>query len=134
MNERTGEDALGLGLWFLFRFRFGGGLGLFLRFRSGLRLLFAFCLSNGLGFGNSLAPFPLLEAVALEEALHAASRVHDAVLAGEEGMTPAAHLDVQMRLGGAGLKGVATGADDGRLYVFWMNIRLHGRPQLLLGA
>ena len=173
-----GQDALGLGLWFLFRLRFVGGLGLFLRFRSGVRLRFAFWLSDGLafgdslrgsglslrfgspcasfglgrrlrfafrlsdglafrdglGFGNSLGLFPLLKAVPLEEALHPASRVHDAVLAGEERMTPAAYLDVQMRLGGAGLEGVAAGADDGRFYVLWMDIRLHGRPQLLLGA
>jgi hypothetical protein len=59
-----------------------------------VRLPFAFCLSDGLGFSNSLGPLLLLKAVALEEALHAASRVHDAVFAGEEGMTVAAYLDV----------------------------------------
>ena len=133
MNERTGEDALGLALWFLFRSRLDGGSGLSLPLLSGSRLLLAYCLSDGLSFGSSLGLF-LLKAVALEEALHAASRVHDTVLAGEEGMTAAAHLHVQARLGGAGLEGVAAGADNGRFYIFRMDIRLHGRPQLLLGA
>jgi hypothetical protein len=98
------------------------------RFRSRVRLPFAFCPNDGLGL------LLLLKAVALEEALHAARRVHDAVFAGEEGMTVAAYLDVQTRLGGAGLEGVPAGADDGRFYVFWMDVRFHGRPQLLLGA
>jgi hypothetical protein len=134
VNGRTGEDALGLALWFLFRWKLDGGLGLCLPLLSAARLLFAYCLSDGLSFGSSLGLSFFLKAVAFEEALHAASRVHDAVLAGEEGMTVTAHLYVQARLGGAGLEGVAAGADNGRFYIFRMDIRLHGRPQLLLGA
>jgi hypothetical protein len=142
MNERTGEDALGLALRFLFRSRLDGGSGLSLPLLSGSRLLLAYWLSDGLGFGSSLGLgfgsrlglFFFLKAVAFEEALHAASRVHYTVLAREEGMTAAAHLHVQARLGGAGLEGVAAGADNGRFYIFRMDIRLHRRPQLLLGT
>ena len=48
--------------------------------------------------------------VAALEPLDAARRVDDALLAGEEGVAVAAHLDPQQRLGRVGLPRVAAGA------------------------
>ena len=76
----------------------------------------------------------LLDAVAALHALHAALGVHDALFAGEEGMAPAAHLNAQHKLGSAGGKGIAAGADYlGVGIVLGMDLILHWKLQLELG-
>ena len=67
----------------------------------------------------------LLHAVLAPEALDAASRVDQLLLAGEEGMTRRADVDVQLLLGRAGLEGVPAGTDGHGLVVGRMNAFLH---------
>ena len=55
--------------------------------------------------------------VALAEALDAAGRVHELLLAGEEGVALAADLDAQLLLRGAGRPGLAAGAVDQDLVI-----------------
>jgi len=67
----------------------------------------------------------LLHIVATLEALDTSGRVNDALLAREKGMTLAAHLGVQALFGRARLEGCATGADNRRVDIIGMNLRLH---------
>src|SRR5215210_4700320 len=59
------------------------------------------------------------------EALDAAARIHELLLARVEGVALRADLDVQLRLRGACLELVATGAANGRDDVLGMNVSLH---------
>src|SRR6202162_1006031 len=64
--------------------------------------------------------------VTLAEAFHPAGRVHELLLAGEEGMTVAADLDAQLLLRGVGRPGHAAGAVDQHFVVFGMQVLFHG--------
>lgn len=80
--------------------------------------------------GAELPPFGftcfyLLHLVAPLEALYPPCGVHDAPLPCKEWMTLATKLDLQHRLGGAGGKGVAAGANHLRFLVFGMDVFLH---------
>src|SRR3972149_6443687 len=80
---------------------------------------------------STVPPFKsLLEAVALLEPLHPASRVHNALLTGEERVAPATHLDPHLGFGRSRLPGVATGAGKDRVHV----LRVYLRLQLVLLA
>src|SRR3972149_3168080 len=76
----------------------------------------------------------VLDAVAALEALHPAGCVHDALLAREEGVTVAAHLHVQARLGRARLPGVAAGALNNGVDVLWVDLRFHRRYSVATGS
>jgi len=68
-------------------------------------------------FLNLVAPF---------EAFHSAGSINYFLLAGEEGMALATQLHSELLLGGAGSKGVATGADYlGIGVIFRMYFRSH---------
>src|ERR1700693_1239354 len=64
--------------------------------------------------------------VALAEALDAAGRVHQLLLAGEEGMALAADVDLQRFLRRVRDPGLAAGAVDLDLVVFGVDVLLHG--------
>src|SRR3990172_13390960 len=70
-------------------------------------------------------PNRLLQPVAALEALHAAGRVHNALLAGEEGVALAAHLNVHLGPGGARLPVVAAGAGEDRVHVLGVYLGFH---------
>src|SRR5690349_16680130 len=64
--------------------------------------------------------------VALAEPLHAAGRVDQLLLTGEEGVALAADLDPQLLLGGTGRPGLAAGAVDQDLVQLGVDRGLHG--------
>src|SRR5262249_29172066 len=64
--------------------------------------------------------------VALAEPFHAAGRVDQLLLAGEEGVALAADLDPQLLLGGTGRPGLAAGAVDQDLVQLGVDAGLHG--------
>src|SRR5262245_36782562 len=66
-------------------------------------------------------------AVLLLEALDAPGRVHQLLLAGEEGMALRADFHPDVRSGGAGVNDLAAGARNGRLDILGMNTGLHGK-------
>src|SRR4029453_12754752 len=60
------------------------------------------------------------------ETLHAPGRVHELLLAGEEGMAVGADFHPDVRLGRARLDDLPAGAGDRRVHIFRMNAHLHG--------
>ena len=67
-----------------------------------------------------------LALVLAAEAVDAAGRVHEALLAREVRVALGAHFDVNVVRRRAGLELIAAGADDGQLLVLGMQIGLHG--------
>jgi hypothetical protein len=67
----------------------------------------------------------LLYLVSSLELLHPLCGVYDAPLSGEEGVTLAAKLYLEHRLGRTDSEAVAAGAGDLRFHVFRMDILLH---------
>src|SRR5205807_5887306 len=63
--------------------------------------------------------------VLLLEAVDTAGRVHQLLLAGEEGMALRADLDAQLFLGGAGRPRLAACAVDGNLLILGMDVCFH---------
>src|SRR4030095_16778005 len=63
---------------------------------------------------------------AFPEALHAAGRVNELLLPGEEGVAAAADLDAELLLRGAGRPGHTAGAVDQNLVKLGMDVRFHG--------
>ena len=75
------------------------------------------------GLGRSGPDLPL---EATLEALHLAGRVDDVLLAGEERVAVAAHVDAQLLTRGTYLElGPARAAVDPRLLILGMNVALH---------
>src|SRR5262245_58072095 len=64
--------------------------------------------------------------VAFPEALHAAGRVDELLLPGEEGVAVAADLDAQFLLRGAGGPGHTAGAVHQNLVKLGVDVRFHG--------
>src|SRR5262249_38691538 len=64
--------------------------------------------------------------VALAEALDSSRRVHQLLLAGEEGVALAADLDAQLLLGRAGRPGLAARVVDEDLVILGVQVLLHG--------
>ena len=60
------------------------------------------------------------------EFLDATGGIDEFLLAGEEGMAGGADADLEIAAGGAHMINGATGAGDGGLDVFWMNLCFHG--------
>src|SRR5258707_976845 len=76
-----------------------------------------------------------LDPVLPAEALDAAGRVHELLLAGEEGMAVRADLDVDYLFhGGARLDHVAAYANDLRVVVAGMHVLLHGGAPISLSS
>ena len=65
------------------------------------------------------------QAVALLEALDATGGIHDALLAGKEGVALAADVEVDVFARRARLPGIAAGADDGGFDVAGVNLFFH---------
>jgi hypothetical protein len=70
-------------------------------------------------------PWGLLHAVSLFESLHPAGRINQLLLAGKERMTGGAYFSGNLRLGGPGLKGIATETFYGYFRILGMNTFFH---------
>ena len=66
-----------------------------------------------------------LDAVALLEAVYAATCIHQLLLAGIEGMALGADIDPHLLLNGAGFEGFPAYAADDRLVILGMDVLLH---------
>lgn len=65
------------------------------------------------------------EAVSLSELLYASCCVNEFLLAGKERVTVGTDIDVDVADGGAGLRCIATGADNLSLLILWMDALFH---------
>jgi hypothetical protein len=75
-----------------------------------------------------------LHAVALLEAVNAATGIHQFLLAGIEGVALGADFNPQVALDGAGLKGFAASATNDALAVYGMDVFLHECSFLSIAA
>jgi len=71
----------------------------------------------------------VLQVEAFAEALHATSRIKDALLPCEEGVTLRTYINLKHRLDAKRLKGIATGTTDCGLYIIWMDSFFHNDSQ-----
>jgi hypothetical protein len=59
------------------------------------------------------------------KALNAPGRIHQLLFTGKKWVAFRANLDMDVAFGGTDFHNVAAGARNGRLRIFWMNVRFH---------